>query len=216
MIDRERELARWVDAHRRRRPAPELRDRVAAALIAPTRSPTRWLTFAVGVASGLAATALLRCASMRLELARSDRDEAMDRVDATAELEQIATPSLVEPARPPVLPQIGPAVASPPAPPRALVPAQSTPAPVSREDEVALLRRAEARLRDEPQAALELLTRHAALHPTTTLAPEREALWILALCAVDRRIEGRGRKAAFLRDHPGSAYAKRIAAACDR
>lgn len=60
--------------------------------------------------------------------------------------------------------------------------------------------------------------RLAAEHHTTfaggTLAPEAQALRILALCELGRDREGRGEATLFLRDHPRTPYNARIERTC--
>jgi hypothetical protein len=64
-----------------------------------------------------------------------------------------------------------------------------------------------------PQRALELARRHARLHPSGTLAEEREAIEAVALCELGRP---RGRVVAdrFLREHPRSTHIDRVRSAC--
>ena len=50
--------------------------------------------------------------------------------------------------------------------------------------------------------------------PLPTLVEERKALRIQALCAAGKAPQGRAERAAFLRDHAGSAHADRVRAAC--
>ncbi|MBZ5714937.1 hypothetical protein [Nannocystis pusilla] len=81
--------------------------------------------------------------------------------------------------------------------------------------EMALLQEARAALRGgRPDAALELLGRHAESFARGSMAEERAALRVLALCAAGELVDGTAEAAAFLRAHPRSAYAPRVAAAC--
>lgn len=78
-----------------------------------------------------------------------------------------------------------------------------------------LLRAAEQRLEHDAAASLRLLERHAQQFPASTLALEREALTVIALCRQGRLEAGRERQQAFLRRNGGSAYAARVRSACE-
>lgn len=62
--------------------------------------------------------------------------------------------------------------------------------------------------------ALGLLRQHAREFPDGVLQHERHGFRAIALCRGGRAIEGRGEAAAFLRDHPGTALAAQVRAAC--
>lgn len=78
-----------------------------------------------------------------------------------------------------------------------------------------LLRDAEQRLERDAAASLRLLERHAQRFPRSTLALEREALTVIALCRLGRTDAGRERQRELLRSHDGSVYAARVRSACD-
>lgn len=77
-----------------------------------------------------------------------------------------------------------------------------------------LLRDAEQRLERDAAASLQLLERHEQRFPRSTLALEREALTVIALCRLGRTDAGRERQRGFLRIHGDSAYAARVRSAC--
>jgi hypothetical protein len=78
-----------------------------------------------------------------------------------------------------------------------------------------LLREAERRLETDAAASLRLLERHEQRFPGSSLALEREALVVIALCRVGRTDVGRERQRAFLESHGRSAYAARVRSACE-
>lgn len=67
----------------------------------------------------------------------------------------------------------------------------------------------------DPATALAKLADHAREFPRGQLAEERAALRIEALCAANKRAQGRAEAKLFLRDHPGATQAARVAAACE-
>jgi hypothetical protein len=82
--------------------------------------------------------------------------------------------------------------------------------------ELALLRDAHTALRDGDGAgALALLREHARRFPAGALSEERDAARVLALCKVGRVAEARDVASRFLREHPRSPQASRVARACD-
>lgn len=81
--------------------------------------------------------------------------------------------------------------------------------------EMVLLQQARAALRaGDPGEALELLARHAETFGRGSMAEEREALRVLALCASGSAAGGSAAAAAFLRAHPRSTYAARVVDSC--
>jgi hypothetical protein len=81
--------------------------------------------------------------------------------------------------------------------------------------EMALLQRAQAALRGgRPGEALELLAQHAERFADGSMAEERQALRVLALCAAGQTASGSAEQAAFLRAYPRSTYAPRVISAC--
>ncbi|MBX7080086.1 MAG: hypothetical protein K1X88_12900 [Nannocystaceae bacterium] len=81
--------------------------------------------------------------------------------------------------------------------------------------EVTALRRAQALLGRDPQAALAQLERHAERYPGSSLAAERDAARVAALCNLDRVDDARRAAAAFERAHAGSPLLARVRATCD-
>lgn len=65
-----------------------------------------------------------------------------------------------------------------------------------------------------PADALQALEVHERAYPHGSLAEDRDALRILALCASGHSVEGIDERGRFLRDRPFSAYADRVRAAC--
>ncbi|MDC0716709.1 hypothetical protein [Nannocystis bainbridge] len=81
--------------------------------------------------------------------------------------------------------------------------------------EMALLQQARAALRGgQPGAALAVLERHAEEFADCCMLEERQALRVQALCAAGEAARGAVEAAAFLRAHPRSTYAGRVASAC--
>lgn len=101
---------------------------------------------------------------------------------------------------------------------RAPPPAIAPPAPSASTlaEEVALLRSAQSALNaGDADGALSRLADHARRFPTGTMAEERDAARILALCRAGRRDEARDAAARFLRERPSSPLAARVRASCD-
>jgi len=83
--------------------------------------------------------------------------------------------------------------------------------------EMALLQEAQAALRGgQPDEALALLARHAEAFARGSMIEERQALRVLALCAAGEVADGTAEGAVFLRAHPRSTYAPRVAASCSK
>ncbi len=82
-------------------------------------------------------------------------------------------------------------------------------------EEVALLGRAQAALRDgAAPRALALLDEHAARFPEGALRQERAATRVLALCAIGRPDEASVEARSFLASSPASPLAARVRASC--
>lgn len=122
-------------------------------------------------------------------------------------------PPVVSVSAPPVVSAVPSASTSAPiATPSA---ARSVARPDSSMDEVKTILRAKRALADgHPKEALTALEEHERGYPHGSLAEERDALRVLALCADGRASEGAAERAAFLRAHPLSAYGDRVRAAC--
>lgn len=89
----------------------------------------------------------------------------------------------------------------------------TSPDPLLREAE--LLRRAEALLRsNDPVGALEVLAEHARELPESSLAIERSALRVIALCRSGNQVQGRGEAALLERHAASKPYRERIRRAC--
>jgi hypothetical protein len=81
--------------------------------------------------------------------------------------------------------------------------------------EAALLRRANALLSSgDAQRAFVVLQDWEAQFPRGSLHEEHAALRAIALCALDRLIQGRGEAKAFARRYVGSAHIERVRSAC--
>jgi hypothetical protein len=80
--------------------------------------------------------------------------------------------------------------------------------------ELALLRRAERAVRNDDSAlALALIAELEERHPRSSLLEERRAVELLAYCLAGAS-DARTRAQRFLREHPRSVYAGRIADKC--
>ncbi|MBZ5708443.1 hypothetical protein [Nannocystis pusilla] len=67
---------------------------------------------------------------------------------------------------------------------------------------------------DRPAAALAAIEAHAREFARGSLAEEREALRVVALCDAGERTRGERAREAFLRAYPRSAYRERVRATC--
>ncbi|MEM7155327.1 MAG: hypothetical protein AAF799_20935 [Myxococcota bacterium] len=229
----ERQLADMVAAYRQvRRPPKHLRLQVARNVSrAQHQVVRRWLA-GMGVGAAAAAAAIFVVHLVAVQSLSSRRDPAASPNEAVYEhRESDGDSSTVTPSR---APAADPAVPPPPAAETTAAPSSPTPArspssttqnrsrppsPASTTTapntrEIRLLREAEVALARDPAAAQALLTTHRKEFPATILSQEREALEILADCAVSPNAEARRRRDAFGQRHPGSAYAARVRAAC--
>jgi hypothetical protein len=161
----------------------------------------------------------------RLEPARARGDRARDpqRAPTTAEPSPMREPpaATVTPPPPPPRSEAGAAQAArtPTTSERATAASErpatlAAPAITELASEVRLLREAEVALSTDPVRALARLEAHVRQFPRTSLALERQALQILARCAAAPGDAAIHERDAFVRDHPGSAYAPRVRAAC--
>jgi hypothetical protein len=80
--------------------------------------------------------------------------------------------------------------------------------------EAELLQRAQEALKVDPNRALALLNEHAQRFPNGTLAEERDAARVLALCGAGRQEDAAIAGAAFLSAHPDSPLASRVRSSC--
>ncbi len=95
-----------------------------------------------------------------------------------------------------------------------LEPAAPT-AAISLAEELALLRRAREALRHRNAArARDIVVEHRARWPTSAFSEEREATFVMALCALGRRDEAERRAAGFRAQYPDSAFAAGLIDAC--
>jgi hypothetical protein len=79
-----------------------------------------------------------------------------------------------------------------------------------RDDELALLERAERSLATAPAVSLSLADAHERLFPSGSMEEEREVIAVSALARLGRQREARARADLFAREHSGSAYTMRI------
>jgi hypothetical protein len=94
--------------------------------------------------------------------------------------------------------------------------APSAPSPSPLDAELALLRTAHDALKaHDPAAALRALDEHARRFPDGAMVEEREASRVFALCDLARTDEATDAASRFLREHPSSPLAARVAHACD-
>lgn len=101
--------------------------------------------------------------------------------------------------------------ARPPVTSQPVVSARALQAAVARtEDELSLLRRSRASLREDAAAALELADQHARDYPAGLFVQEREMLAIQALFKQRRDAEAVVRAERFVTEYSASAYASRI------
>ena len=83
--------------------------------------------------------------------------------------------------------------------------------------EIALLNEAQRALASgQADRALQLLDRHAREFPRGSLAEERVAARVIALCALGRVTAARAETAAFVRQSPESPLVERVRAACGK
>lgn len=128
---------------------------------------------------------------------------------------------IVEPSAPPApLPEAPAAAHVPraarPATQRAKIPAPPSDALAAADPdrELALLRRAERAVRgDDSALALALIGELEEHYPRSSLLEERRAVELLAYCVAGAS-DARARAQRFLREHPRSVYAGRIAEKC--
>jgi hypothetical protein len=133
----------------------------------------------------------------------------------------------VAPRAPVVAPVTGPepavASAAPDAPPAPVVTPQPKPktsvtasTPDGLDAELAFLQDVHGALRDKDGArALRLLDERARRFPNGALGEESEAARVFALCQLGRVSEARDVAGRFLREHPRSPLAQRVARACE-
>jgi hypothetical protein len=228
------ELQRWIVAHRTvRRPAPALRQQVARAIAADRRQEQlrRWVGGSlVGAVMGVAALLVAHWIAVGLAAHRSS-ERALDgaqyqspRDGRTGAMRARGAGATRDPEPAPRAPEASAAgqppaaivTPDPPPTPRseARAPTKPTIATADLASEVRLLREAEVALSTDPALALTLLEAHVHQFPRTSLALERRALQILARCGAAPGDAAAHDRDAFLREHPGSAYAPRVRAAC--
>jgi hypothetical protein len=221
-----KDLSTWAAAYREaRQPSEALRERILAAV---EDQPSRWRGRAIGVGVGalLGAAALLLLSWavrwMRPELEpteaqsqapyeRSQEGEATTRVQPKAPAPK--TPAVVrEPIEPPAI--------EAPARPRPVRPsrAETDPAPAPSVDLESLrrLRAAEQLLPTDPARARTLIEDHVRDYPKSSLALEREALWIRAACRTGGSASLARRRASFVAREGVAAYLPAIEKDCAR
>lgn len=207
-----------------------VRERLHASIDAPipiVRAGRRRVVTIAAIALATAAAVILGAQwlatpSQHAELAPRPEGEAVyGKRDATAS-ERIVTPA--EPPRsvaePPTRTTTD-AIAPPAKPPLQRPSARTStdtlaPAADTLAAEKALISAArEALARGDHATALAKLADHAREFPRGQLTEERAALRVEALCAGNKRAQGRAEAQLFLRDHPGATQAARVAAACE-
>ena len=233
MNSTDRELAEMVAAYRQvRRPPKHLRLQVARGVSrAQHQVVRRWLA-GMGVGGAAAAAALfvvhlvaVQTLSARPDPASSPNEALYEHHESEGESATVSPARPTEPRKAPTPAPEAEAPSAAPTPPSAsrAAPSRSRPTnpnaapaatltPNSRE--IRLLRQAEVALVSDPTQAQALLRTHRKEFPATILGQERDALEILAQCAVSPTDEARRRRDAFAQRHPGSAYAARVRAAC--
>lgn len=236
MADEPIDVREMITAYRAvARPRPAVKRRIAQAIAAPVPAP-RWPYVAVAVAAAAALVASLAWPESWLD--RSPREEHRPEApydDATpSQLGRVDSPHAPEVARP-VAPAPQRVVAPPIAPretserkaparrdakdearDRRAAPADVVAAGDDLLAEMALLERARSRLAaGNPRAALALAEEHASTFPGGALTEERDALRVIASCALpDRSAAAFTARLAFARDYPRSTYAERVRRAC--
>ncbi len=109
-----------------------------------------------------------------------------------------------------------PSVPSTPDVPGSVTATPATPPVDGLEAELSLVRAAHDALRaGQPALALERTEEHRRAYPDGTLAEERDALRVCAICALGRT-DSKAEAQAFLSDHPASPFVTRIREACPR
>jgi hypothetical protein len=89
------------------------------------------------------------------------------------------------------------------------------PSPSTLAEEVGLLRAAQSALNGgDHELALSRLSEHARRFPNGSMAEERDAARVLALCRAGRMDEARALAQRFLRERPSSPLAARVRASC--
>lgn len=206
------EAGEEIDLPARRAAAPR---RAAAGML--------WWGKAAGTSVGLGVSAIvsLKLVLMGWAAITIDEPEAPAPVERRDRTEPVKERAPVPTREAPRTDDPAPVETSPePAPDAPPVPRSTTRRPASPSTADAL--RAELALMDRARAALEsgdastlsqLCSEHARRFPQGALAEEREAWQAVAACTLGRS-DAQTRAAAFLREHPGSAQAQRVRAAC--
>jgi len=213
--------------------------RLAASIAAPApvvgpAPPSRSRILLAGVVA-LAAAAALVLALRRWGESSIERPAPSDRGQAPYEHREDADPQPVldsDPAPAAAVDTGAEVVATTSSAPVAAPPATSRPAPrspgktdatvttgedTSLSAELAIVRRVRAALeRDDATAALAAIAEHERRFATGQLVEERKSLRVEALCRAGKPAQARAEATTFLREHPGSAHADRVRAACPR
>jgi hypothetical protein len=186
--------------------------------IRATPPPRAWWPWSLAGAAAAAALLLLVIGIQDRALRQDPARDGVEASDHAAESpSRTATPRKAPVASPrPPAPKAQPQPSQPRAP---SVRVERTPAPRpptdTRSSALELIAEAQAELRaGRASHALSVLDEHARRFPQASTLEERQALRVLALCALERLAEGRGARAVFLKTHPDSPYAARVTRAC--
>jgi hypothetical protein len=223
-------------------PSPDLDARVRARLTSSTAAtlgamglgaatgagrPSPWASLqASGKLGALVGAGLVGVGFLSGYLAHSSASPSPEPLRAAPAVVGVAAPSadippMVAAARPIAEPPPD-ALDAPPEPaessrkraPRAAPSPAATPSPVSPNEELVLLQRAERAVRaDNAALALALIDELEARYPRSTLLEERSAIELLAHCR-SGATDASARAARFLGQHPQSLYAGRVRELC--
>jgi hypothetical protein len=157
----------------------------------------------------------------------SDDDEVPASQPVAAQVSPPEPPAPKPDSRPPTSPRAPVAVPAAPEPPSPTAPEKvrkraprpaATKAKASVPDlaaDTAMLQDANRALKGgRPHDALDLLKQHASKFPKPAQPDLRTALWVTALCDLNRPEQARRRAEALLQARPGTPVARRIAATC--
>ncbi|MFV8755209.1 hypothetical protein ACNOYE_32065 [Nannocystaceae bacterium ST9] len=180
-----------------------------------------WVAKVIGAGTAMTAggLALLRAGAIVVGMA-ADASEPSEPTQAMAS-EQLEAATREPIVREPIA--VEPRPASEPASPKLGVEASARvsdepepdAAPISVDDleaELALVRA--ARAQDDPERALEQLDEHARKFPQGSLADEREALRVVALCKLDRLAQARTAARSLVASRPRSPLLDRVREGC--
>lgn len=225
----------YIDAARTRAPsrqdldaiARRVEERVEALEAAqPAQALSSTQRIAAGVLGGALVVALVIVLAPRRDStselsaipSTSDSRETMENVETTDSTDSAAldpSPPSMEPEEQPDEMRLETALPQLPREPRP--PRNASRSPESRREvelhgasEIALIEAAEAALLTHPRRAFELVTEHERAFPHGGFVEEREVLAVDALSRLRRTEAARTRAERFQRQHPNSAYTRRL------